>query len=84
MVQLRRMLQALERIKEASREQRWEYFPNQGKSPVEEMVRTCAEAMLIEVVDEETDPPQTRIRQFLSRAELNKIVYTWADEMQFE
>ena len=75
------MLQALERIKQASREQQWEYFPNQGKSPVEEMVRTCAEAMLIEVVDEETDPPQTRIRQFLSRSELNKIVYTWADEM---
>ena len=48
------------------------------------MVRTCAEAMLIEVVDEETDPPQTRIRQFLSRGELDKIVYTWADEMQFE
>ena len=48
------------------------------------MVKTCAEAMLIEVVDEETDPPQTRIRSFLSRAELNKIVYTRADEMQFE
>lgn len=49
-----------------------------------EMVRTCSEALMIEVVSEEADPPETNIRGCLKREELNKIVYTWAEELCFE
>lgn len=53
------------------------------------MVHTCAEAILIEVVSQEQmlqgkDPPETCIRQALDRESFNKIVYTWAEELEFE
>ena len=40
------------------------------------MVQTCSEAMLIELIDEDGNEnriPATRIRQFLSQAELLKL-----------
>lgn len=48
------------------------------------MVKTCAEAILIEVVSEETDPPSTTIRAALNKDQMDKIVYTWAEELEFE
>ena len=35
---------------------------------MEEMVKTCAEAILIEVVNEQSDPPETNIREALTKA----------------
>lgn len=34
---------------------------------LQEMVKTCAEAILIEVISEETDPPETNIREALNK-----------------
>jgi Ca2+-binding EF-hand superfamily protein len=48
------------------------------------MVKTCSEAILIEIVSEATDPPETKIREALTREELYKIVHTWAEELEFE
>ena len=48
------------------------------------MVRTCAEAILIEVVNEESDPPETVIRESLDRTGFGKIVNTWAEELELE
>ena len=36
---------------------------------------------MIEVVSEETEPPETNIRESLTRSELNNIVYKWAEEL---
>ena len=36
---------------------------------------------MIEVVSEASDPPETNIREFLTRSELNNIVYKWAEEL---
>ena len=47
-------------------------------------MRTCAEAILIEVVEEGDEAPETVIRQSLTRGELEKIVCTWAEELDFD
>ena len=53
---------------------------------LQEMVRTCAEAILIEVVTEQngTEPPETNIREYVGREDFQSIVYTWAEELEFE
>ena len=39
---------------------------------------------MIEVVNEESDPPETHIRESLDKVEFSKIVNTWAEELELE
>ena len=51
------------------------------------MVHTCAEAILIEVLPDQSNndqPPETQVRAGLDPENFNKIVYTWAQELEFE
>ena len=52
-----------------------------------EMIQTCAEAILIELVSDKNssnERPQTHIREVLNKENFQNIVYTWAEELQFE
>ena len=85
LVQLRRMLSLLEQIKMtqtamvgASSAGTNDHFY------ITDLVKTCAEAILIEVVNEDGNGPDTVIREALTRHEFSEIVYTWTEELGFD